>query len=258
MRSFLGVPILLRGVAYGNLYLTEKEGGGGFTDEDEDLTQLLAAQAAVAIENTRLYDTSTRWLRHLESLSEIGDALAGELELEPLLGLVARRLRDLINARLVLIALPEPGRERLRIAAVDGEGSDAYGLVGIELELGGSKTGRVLQRGRSERVDSVLDDPEMDQQVARRMGVRSALYVPLLADGTTDRRRGHSRQARRSDVELHRRGRPAHRVARGTGRDGGRRSRNASAVTQYAASSRRRSSSVRDSRGSCTTRPARP
>jgi signal transduction histidine kinase len=183
MRSFLGVPILLRGVAYGNLYLTEKEGGGSFTDEDEELTQLLAAQSAVAIENTRLYETSTRWLRHLESLNEIADALASELELEPLLGLVARRLRDLVNARLVLIALPEAGRESLRVAAADGEGSDAYGVVGIELELGGSKTGRVLQRGRSERVDSVLDDPEMDQQAARRMGVRSALYVPLVVEG---------------------------------------------------------------------------
>jgi signal transduction histidine kinase len=183
METFLGVPILLRGVAYGNLYLTEKEGGGSFTDEDEELTQLLAAQAAVAIENTRLYETSTRWLRHLESLNEIGDALTGELELEPLLALVARRLRTLIHARLVLIALPEPGHDGLRIAAADGEGSDAYGLVGMELELGGSKTGRVLQRGRSERVDSVLDDPEIDQQVARRMGVRSALYVPLVAQG---------------------------------------------------------------------------
>jgi two-component system, NarL family, sensor histidine kinase DevS len=183
MMSFLGVPILLRGVAYGNLYLTEKEGGAAFTDEDEELTQLLAAQAAVAIENTRLYETSNRWLRHLESLNEIGEALAGELELEPLLDLVARRLRSLINVRLVLIALPEPGRERLRIAAADGEGSDAYGLIGVELELGGSKTGRVLQRARSERVDSVLDDPEIDQRVARRMGVRSALYVPLVARG---------------------------------------------------------------------------
>ena len=183
MQGFLGVPILLRGVAYGNLYLTEKEDGGSFTDEDEELTQLLAAQAAVAIENTRLYESSNRWLRHLESLGEIGDALAGELELEPLLGLVARRLRTLINARLVLIALPEAGSENLQVAAVDGEGSDAYGLVGIELELEGSKTGRVLQRGRSERVDSVLDDPELDQQVARRMGVRSALYVPLLVEG---------------------------------------------------------------------------
>jgi signal transduction histidine kinase len=179
MRTFLGVPIVLRGVAYGNLYLTEKEGGDEFTEEDEDLIQLLAAQAAVAIENTRLYETSTRWLRHLESLNEIGDGLAGELELEPLLGLVARRLRSLVQARLVLIAFPETGTETLRIAAADGEGSDAYGLVGMELELGGSKTGRVLQRGRSERVDSVLDDPEIDQQVARRMAVRSALYVPL-------------------------------------------------------------------------------
>jgi signal transduction histidine kinase len=183
MRSFLGVPILLRGVAYGNLYLTEKEGGSGFTEEDEELTQLLAAQAAVAIENTRLYDTSTRWLRHLESLNEIGTALSGELELEPLLGLVARRLRSLVQARIVLIALPDSSGAALRITAADGEGSDAYGLVGMELELGGSKTGRVLQRGRSERIDSVLDDPEIDQQAARRMGVRSALYVPLIVGG---------------------------------------------------------------------------
>ena len=183
MKSFLGVPILLRGVAYGNLYLTEKQGGSDFTDEDEDLTLLLAAQAAVAIENTRLYETSTRWLRHFESMNEIGDALAGELELEPLLGLVARRLRSLIQARLVLIALPDAGAEGLRIAAADGEASDAYGLVGMELELGGSKTGRVLQRGRSERVDSVLDDPEIDQQAARRMNVTSALYVPLVVRG---------------------------------------------------------------------------
>ena len=75
MTTFLGVPILLRGVAYGNLYLTEKEGGGDFTDDDEELTQLLAAQAAVAIENARLYESATRWLRQLESLNEIGDAL---------------------------------------------------------------------------------------------------------------------------------------------------------------------------------------
>ena len=182
MRTFLGVPILLRGVAFGNLYLTEKHDGDEFTEDDEEIIQLLAAQAAVAIENTRLYETSTRWLRHLESLNEIGGALAGELELEPLLGLVARRLRDLVQARIVLIALPEPGADQLRIAAADGEGSDAYGLVGIELELGRSKTGRVLQRGRSERVDSILDDPEIDQHVARRMGVRSALYVPLIAE----------------------------------------------------------------------------
>jgi len=179
MRTFLGVPVMLRGTAYGNLYLTEKAGGVDFTEEDEELTQLLAAQAAVAIENARLYESSTRWLRQLESLNEIGTALATEIELEPLLGLVAKRLRELVDARLVLIALPQG--EAMTIAAAEGDGS--YGAVGTRLEFGGSKAGRVLQRGRSERVDSVLEDPEVDQQAARRLGVRSALYVPLVARG---------------------------------------------------------------------------
>jgi two-component system, NarL family, sensor histidine kinase DevS len=179
MRTFLGVPILLRGVAYGNLYLTEKEGDDDFTEDDEELTQLLAAQAAVAIENARLYESSTRWLRQLESLNEIGTALASEIELEPLLGLVARRLRELVDARLVLIALPQG--DAMAVAAAEGE--DTYGAVGTRLEFGSSKAGRVLQRGRSERVDSVLEDPEVDQQAARRLGVRSALYVPLIARG---------------------------------------------------------------------------
>jgi signal transduction histidine kinase len=51
MLSFLGVPIMTRGVAFGNLYLAEKQPAGGFTEEDEEIATLLAAQAAVAIEN---------------------------------------------------------------------------------------------------------------------------------------------------------------------------------------------------------------
>ena len=179
MRGFLGVPILLRGVAYGNLYLTEKGDGEDFSEEDEELTQLLAAQAAVAIENARLYESSTRWLRQLESLNEIGLALASELELEPLLALVARRLRELVGARLVLIALPE--RDALRIAAAEGDGS--YGIIGMRLEFAASKAGRVLERAHSERVDAVLEDPEIDQPAARRLGVHSGLYVPLVVRG---------------------------------------------------------------------------
>jgi signal transduction histidine kinase len=179
MKTFLGVPILLRGVAYGNLYLTEKEGGDDFTEEDEELTQLLATQAAVAIENARLYESSTRWLRQLQTLNEIGTALASELELEPLLSLVARRLRELVDARMVLIALPQG--DVMTVAAAEGD--TPYGVVGTRLEFGGSKAGRVLQRGRSERVDSVLEDPEVDQATARQLGVRSALYVPLVTRG---------------------------------------------------------------------------
>jgi signal transduction histidine kinase len=182
MHTFLGVPILLRGTAYGNLYLTEKSGGEDFTAEDEEAIQLLASQAAVSIENARLYETSQRWLRQLESLNEIGNALTTELDLDRLLDLVARRLRELVDARIVLIALPDPGGE-LVIAAADGEGADAFGLVGMRLGASDSKAGRVLERARSERIDSVLDDPEIDQSAARRLGARSALFVPLLVQG---------------------------------------------------------------------------
>jgi signal transduction histidine kinase len=180
MKTFLGVPIKLRGVAYGNLYLTEKKGGADFTDEDEELVTLLAAQAAVAIENARLYESSTRWSRQLESLTEVGNALATEIDPERVLQLVAVELREMLGARLVTIALPMPDGA-LRIDAAAGDDGDVH--VGQILSATGSKSARVLERRHSERVDSILEDPEIDQEVARRMGIRTALYVPLVARG---------------------------------------------------------------------------
>ena len=179
MRGFLGVPILLRGRAFGNLYLAEKE-SGSFTEQDEELVVTLASQAAVAIENARLYEAATSWSEQLEALNEVGTALASEIELARLLELIARRLRGLIGARLVTIALPA-GDGTLRIEAADG--SAAAEIVGVQLERAGSKSGRVLERRRAERVDSLLDDPEVDQEAARRLGARSGLYVPLIAAG---------------------------------------------------------------------------
>jgi signal transduction histidine kinase len=55
MRSFLGTPIVFRGVSLGNLYLTEKQGADEFSVDDEEAARTLAAQAAIAIENARLY-----------------------------------------------------------------------------------------------------------------------------------------------------------------------------------------------------------
>lgn len=178
MRTFLGVPILLRGVAYGNLYLTEKEGDEDFTEEDQELVGLLATQAAVAIENARLYEASTRWSRQLESLHEVGNALATEPDLDRLLELVARRLRELLNARLVTVALPA-GRAELVVAVAVGEG--APGLVGQRLDRASSKAGRVLDRRRSERVDALLDDPEVGPEESRLLGARTGLWAPLVA-----------------------------------------------------------------------------
>ncbi len=172
------MPIVLRGVAYGNLYLTEKQDGGDFTAEDEELVTMLAAQAAVAIENARLFESATRWLRQLESLNEVGNALVGEFELDRLLALVTDRLRALVGAQLVFIALPA-GHGRLRIAAADG--AEAGELLATTFSREESKAGRVLDRRQGERVDDLASDPEVDLVIAGAFGVTTGLYIPLVA-----------------------------------------------------------------------------
>jgi two-component system, NarL family, sensor histidine kinase DevS len=176
MTTFLGVPLLLRGIAYGNLYLTEKD-GGDFTAEDQELVELLASQAAVAIENARLYESATRWSGQLESLLEVSSAMARVTSVDRLLELTAERLHDLLEARLVTVALPA-GQEQVRIVAAAGEQADE--VLGELLPLHESKTGRVFERRRSERVDSVLDDSEVDRVFTRKVDARAGLWVPLL------------------------------------------------------------------------------
>jgi signal transduction histidine kinase len=180
MKTFLGVPILLRGIAYGNLYLTEKEDGADFTDEDEEVVTLLASQAAVAIENARLYESSRTWARQLEYLEEITGAILTEIEPTRLLDLIVERMGELLDARFVAVLLPD-AEGRLEISAADGEGADE--LVGYTLSPQRTKAGRVFRDGTSERVDSVLDDPETDPRLMRRVGARAGLWTPLLVRG---------------------------------------------------------------------------
>jgi signal transduction histidine kinase len=180
MKTFLGTPIVLRGVAYGNLYLTEKAGGADFDEHDEELVSLLSAQAAVAIENARLYESATAWSRQLESMQEISEALVGELDLGRQLQLVVERLRELIDARVVAIALPVS--DGLRVEAIAGDGADELLHTVISHS---SKIGNVFARGRSERVDAIIDDPEVVQEVARRFAAVTGLYVPLASSGAS-------------------------------------------------------------------------
>jgi signal transduction histidine kinase len=174
MHTFLGVPVMLRGVAFGNLYLSEKRGGGDFTEGDEEVVSLLAAQAAVAIENARLYEAATRRSRQLESLNEIATALAGEVELPGLLDLIARDLRELLGARVVAVALPGDDGP-LEVAA-----SSDRALVGVALDTLG-RAARVLATRRSEIV--ALDDElgVADEGLVAKVGAKAGIVVPLVA-----------------------------------------------------------------------------
>src|SRR3954447_11400495 len=147
MTTFLGTPVLVRGEAWGNLYLTEKAGGEPFTQADEDAAVVLAEGAGVAIENARLYagsehrrDELERAVRRLEATTAIARALGGETDLARILELIAERGRALIDARGLVILLREAGN--LVVAAGAGEvprgfhgarladEADALGLAG--------------------------------------------------------------------------------------------------------------------------------
>jgi signal transduction histidine kinase len=175
MRSFLGVPILVRGVPFGNLYMTEKP-GGDFTDEDEEVAVLLASQAAVAIDNAHLYETATAWMRQLESLSTITRDLSEDLDPQVVLERVCTQVCELVDAETALVSLVS-GNGGLRLATIAGEAADEFRASRPPPEA--SKAHRVLARGRAERIDATVDDPEIDQRLARQLSIRSALMVPM-------------------------------------------------------------------------------
>jgi len=142
MESFLGVPIALRGEAFGNLYLTEKL-GGPFTEEDEQIAQTLASQAAVAVDNVRRLEAARRRAEELESVQEVARAVLATLDLDALLPLVARRARRLTGAETVGVAVAADDELVFRHA----HGVDALALEGVRTARDMSVVGAELSHG---------------------------------------------------------------------------------------------------------------
>src|SRR5918996_2750134 len=176
MTSFLGVPIIVRGRAYGNLYLTDKEGGEPFDESDEQSAVVLAEWAAVAIENARLYTRVEsrrteleRAVRGLEATTAVTRALGGETELDRVLELVAKRGRALVEARTLVVLLADG--DGFRVAATAGEAGDGIEDVVVPFD---SVPGHVLRTRQAERISDI---PSRLRSSLAELGVpaRSAL-----------------------------------------------------------------------------------
>lgn len=185
MRSFLGVPILIGGEPYGNLYLTEKETGGAFTDEDQQSASTLAIFAAVAIDHARQFAVSEvqrlqleRTVSALDATLQIARALGGETDMNAVLELVAKRARALVAARVLVIELLRG--DELELAA--GAGELPAGLVGRRVPLEHTVASAALRARRPQRLSDNLNRARFEQHGLGHLGLSAedGLIVPLV------------------------------------------------------------------------------
>lgn len=192
MDAFLGVPIRIRDTVFGNLYLTNQSGGPEFSEEDQRLVGSLAAVAAVAIENARLFDEQVRRERWSTALAEVTAALLSEDTVDAL-AVLAERVASAIDSDFVCVIVAdgtgEDGEPMLRVDTA--RGVDADKLIGRRYPAAGTLSGHAISSGMiasteaNERAESVLrDGPSAAIALPVRAGdlVLGALSVYRRAD----------------------------------------------------------------------------
>ena len=185
METFLGVPIVVQGRPYGNLYLTDKAGGAEFSADDERAVLLLADFAGVAIDHAGRYtgarerqDELVRTIAALDATTQITKAIGGETDLDVVLELVAKRGRALVSARTLLVELVR-GPE-LEVAT--GAGEFPAGLVGQRLPVGETVASAALRTRRTQRLEEELNRSRFEAHGLGSLGVdaEGGLVVPLV------------------------------------------------------------------------------
>jgi signal transduction histidine kinase len=179
MTSFLGAPVRIRDRVFGNIYVTEKRDGGVFDEDDERNLVWLAAQAAVAVENARLHGEARSREKRLEAIREISEAILHGEEPERALQLVATRARELGEADLAAIAVPEG----LSLVVAVAVGAHAEAVQGMVLEPGGSISGAVIESGRPVILPDARSDPRAHRPMVEAGDMGPAMFVPLAASG---------------------------------------------------------------------------
>jgi signal transduction histidine kinase len=181
MRTFLGAPIQVREEVFGNLYLTEKRGGGPFSEDDEALVVALAAAAGVAIDNARLYAEARRQQQWLRASAEVTGRLLSEDDPGDVLALVTQQALELSGADLVVLALPLGDGQMLQVEHASGTGAAA--ALGLGLPVLGSASGLVMTTGKPLVMEDFSHDERVAQVAREQLGLGPAVVIPLGSAG---------------------------------------------------------------------------
>ncbi|MEV0402409.1 GAF domain-containing protein [Actinoallomurus sp. NPDC050550] len=168
-RDCLEVPVCVRDQAFGTLYLADKEGGGEFDENDENVVTALAVAAGVAIENARLYEEARLRERWLKASAEVSASLLSGTDPYEELVLVAERAREICGAATAGVLLADG--DEIVLEATDGLHADVIRGIRFRIdEIDEVTMGAVYRSGRSVDTADVTDD-------LRRAGL--SLPVPV-------------------------------------------------------------------------------
>ena len=172
MRSFLGVPVRVGDAVFGNLYLTEKQAGGSFTDVDIEIAQALAAVAGLAIGNARLVEQTELRDRWRQAGTDMTTDLLSGAEPDDVLRSVATRVADLAPADLCAILAPSVDDDE-SLTIVAAEGKAAADVEGVRIPIEGTYVGSTHQAGVARLIDDI--------STMAVLGRRAATVVELTA-----------------------------------------------------------------------------
>ncbi len=187
MKSFLGVPILSGNQLVGQIYLTEKINAPEFTQDDEYVIETLAAYAAVAIQNARLYESVLTRDKKIQQrnkdlllLNELANTLAGSLEVDEVLEETLSRVIEYFGVDAGEVFLRDEGRRELRLVLHQGAAAEAF-LTRDHLMVGECFVGRVALLGETMYSKSLETDIRFLRKSIIEAGFRCLISIPLKA-----------------------------------------------------------------------------
>ena len=174
-KSWLGVPFIAAGRAGGVISLQNLDQEYAFTDSDKRLLATLAGSLSVALDNARLIQETQRRVAELATINSVGEALAGQLELDALIELVGDRVRETFDADIAYVALHDESTGQIEFAYYHegGERRDEPAIPygeGLTSQILRSREPLVINRSLEQEDVAYLGTPS-----------RSYLGVPIVA-----------------------------------------------------------------------------
>jgi len=189
MTSFLGVPILSGTQLLGQIYLTDKEDYTEFTRDDERVIETLAAYAAVAIVNARMYENLverdealSQRNKDLGLLNDIGEMLASSNQMDEILEKILDHVMSYLEVEAGEIFLTEEDGLSLRMAMHRGEAADVF-WTKDQFRVGEGIVGLAAESAKPLVSNSLQQDIRFLRRQVIKAGFQSVACIPLTAQG---------------------------------------------------------------------------